>query len=162
MKHISIVALAVALCSCQSETPAPAAPPASASTAAEFQEVADVKQLMNWIMEPSADVIWDSVGTIITEEGEQNLRPETDEEWTAIRDAAAVVAESGNLLLTPGRMRDSGDWMKHAHELTKKAQDVIAAAEAKDVDSLFTAGGDVYLVCSACHSQYAIALQKVN
>lgn len=160
MRQMSIVLLAVVLCSCQSEAPTPAAAPEP--TAAQFHEATDVKQVMNWIMEPNADVIWESVGTIITEEGEQNLRPETDEQWIAIRDAAAVVAESGNLLLTPGRMRDSGDWMKHAHELTKAAQEVIAAAEAKDVDSLFTAGGDVYLVCTACHSQYAIALQKVN
>lgn len=159
MKRLSIVLLAVALCSCGSETPAPAAP---APAAAQFQEVTDVKQLMNWIMEPNADVIWESVGTIITEEGEQNLRPETDEQWNEIRNAAATVAESANLLLMPNHMRDSGDWVKHAHELSRTAQEVIAAAEAKDVDSLFTAGGDVYLVCSACHSQYAIALQKVN
>ena len=29
----------------------------------------DVKQTMNWIIEPNADVLWDSVGTIITEAG---------------------------------------------------------------------------------------------
>jgi hypothetical protein len=160
MKKMSIVLLAVALCSCQSEAPPPA--PAAAPTVAEFHDATDLTQLMNWIMEPNADVIWESVGTIITEEGEQNLRPETDEQWNAIRNAAATVAESGNLLLMPSRMRDAGDWVKHAHELTRTAQEVIAAAEAKDVDSLFTAGGDVYLVCSACHAQYAIALQKVN
>jgi len=160
MKYISIMLAAVALCGCGSETPVPAA--SSAPTAAEFRETTDVKQLMNWIMEPSADVIWESVGTVVTEAGQQDLRPETDEQWTAIRDAAAIVAESGNLLLTPGRIRDTGDWMKHSHELTKAAQAVIAAAEAKDVDGLFTTGGDLYLVCSACHAQYAIALQKVN
>ncbi len=160
MRHLSIIVLAVALCSCQSEAPPNAGTPTP--MVAEFHEATDMKQLMNWIMEPNADVIWDSVGTIISEEGEQNLRPETDEDWTAVRNAAATVAESGNLLLMPGRLRDGGDWVKHAHALTRTAQEVIAAAEAKDVDSLFTAGGDVYLVCSACHAQYAIALQKVN
>jgi cytochrome c553 len=159
MKRILIVLLTVALCSCKSETPAPAAPAASAT---HFQEVVDVKQLMNWIMEPSSDVIWDAVGTVITAEGEENKRPETDEQWTAVRDAAAVVAESANLLLTPGRIRDEDDWVKHAHELTKAAQAAIAAAEAKDVDSLFTTGGDIYLACTACHEQYAIGLKKVE
>jgi hypothetical protein len=161
MKRMSIVLLTIALCSCKSETPAPEASVANPA-GAQFVEVADVKQVMNWIMEPSADVVWESVGTIISEEGEQNLRPETDEQWTAVRDAAAIVAESGNLLLTPGRLRDQDDWVKHSHALTKAAQEVIAAAEAKDVDSLFTAGGDVYLVCTACHEQYAIALKKVD
>jgi hypothetical protein len=159
MKHVSIVLLAIALCSCTSEAPPVSEVPAKA---AEFHEVADVKQLMNWILDPSSDVIWGSVGTIITEQGEENRRPETDEQWTAVRDAAAVVAEGGNLLLTPGRLRDQGDWVKHAHELTKTAQAAIAAAEAKDVDSLFTAGGDIYLACTACHEQYAIDLQKVD
>jgi hypothetical protein len=161
MKHVAIVLLTIALCSCRSEAP-PAAKTAAKPTAVEFHEVADVKEVMNWILDPSSDVIWGSVGTIITEQGEENRRPETDEQWTAVRDAAAVVAEGGNLLLTPGRLRDEGDWVKHAHELTKAAQAAIGAAEAKDVDSLFTAGGDIYLVCSACHEQYAIALNKVN
>ena len=161
MKRMSLVLLAIALCGCQSETTPPAANVTETSQV-QYQEVADMKQLMNWIMEPSADVVWESVGTIITEEGEQNLRPETDEQWTAIRDAAAIVAESGNLLLTPGRLRDRDDWVKHSHALTKASQAVIAAAEAKDVDSLFTAGGDMYLVCTACHEQYAIGLKKVD
>lgn len=160
MNRMPILLLIIALCSCRSEMPASSSAPAPA--APQFQEVADVKQLMNWIMEPSADLVWESVGTIITEAGEQNLRPETDEQWTAIRNAAAVVAESGNLLLTPARLRDRDEWMKQAHELTKTAQQVIAAAEAKDADALFTAGGDMYLVCTACHSQYALGLKKVD
>jgi len=159
MRRLSIVLLTVALCSCKSEAPPPAATVPVAS--APFEEVTDMKQLMNWIIEPSADVIWASTGTVITEEGEQHTRPETDEQWTAIRDAAAIVAESGNLLLMPGRIRDE-DWVKHVRELTRTAKEVIAAAEAKDVDSLFTAGGDVYLVCSACHAQYALDLKKVQ
>ena len=40
--------------------------------------------------------------------------PETDEEWTAIRDSAAIIAESGNLLLMPGRARDQGDLIGEA------------------------------------------------
>jgi hypothetical protein len=161
MKQTSLLVLAVALCSCSAESPPPAAG-AQADDSVQFREIADVKQVMNWIMDPASDVIWGSVGTIITEEGEQNLRPETDEQWTAVRDAAAMVAESGNLLLTPGRLRDQGDWVKHSHELTKAAQEAIAAAEAKDVDSLFTAGGDIYLVCTACHEQYALGLKKID
>jgi hypothetical protein len=161
MRRISIGVMAmVALCACGSKAPESVAP--AASSGAEFHEVADVKQLMNWILEPSSDVIWDAVGTIVTEEGQKELAPETDEQWTAIRDAAAVVAESGNLLLMPGRARDQGDWAKHAHDLTKTAQAAIAAAEAKDTESLFTAGGDIYLVCTACHEQYALELKKVD
>lgn len=161
MRAFSIGVLAVvALTACGSKEPPPAA--TAAPSGPEYLVVADVKQTMNWILDPSSDVIWGAVGTIITQEGQKELVPETDEQWTAIRDAAAMVAESGNLLLMPGRARDQGDWAKHAHDLTKAAQAAIAAAEAKDKDSLFTAGGDIYLVCTACHEQYAIELKKVD
>lgn len=161
MRAFSIGVLAVvALTACGSKEPTPVA--TAAPSGPEYLVVADVKQTMNWILDPSSDVIWGAVGTIITQEGQKELVPETDEQWTAIRDAAAMVAESGNLLLMPGRARDQGDWAKHAHDLTKAAQAAIAAAEAKDKDSLFTAGGDIYLVCTACHEQYALELKKVD
>jgi hypothetical protein len=163
MRRISVfaaVAVMAALCACESKAPAPVEP--AVSSGPEYLQVADIKQLMNWILDPSSDVIWGAVGTIVTEEGQKELAPETDEQWTAIRDAAAMVAESGNLLLLPGRARDQGDWAKHAHDLTKAAQAAIAAAEAKDTESLFTAGGDIYLVCTACHQQYALEIKKVD
>jgi hypothetical protein len=161
MRAFSIgLAVLIGLSACGSKAPPPADPAATAGP--EYHLVADVKQMMNWILDPSSDVIWGAVGTIITQEGQKDLVPETDEQWTAIRDAAAMVAESGNLLLLPGRARDQGDWAKHAHELTKAAQAAIAAAEAKDTESLFTAGGDIYLVCTACHEQYALELKKVD
>jgi hypothetical protein len=161
MRRISIAVLAMTVLSaCNSEAPAPAVQ--AETSGPEYHQVADIKQLMNWILDPNSDVIWGAVGTVIDEQGEKNLAPETDEQWTAIRDAAAVIAESGNLLLMPGRARDQGDWAKHSHELTKAAQVALAAAEAKDTASLFTAGGDIYLVCSACHEQYALELKKVD
>jgi hypothetical protein len=163
MRRISIVVFAMtALSACDSKAPAPDGSAEQAGSGPEYHQVADVKQLMNWILDPSSDVIWGAVGTVIDEQGEKDHAPETDEQWTAVRDAAAVIAESGNLLLMPGRARDQGDWAKHAHELTKAAQAALAAAEAKDTASLFTAGGDIYLVCTACHEQYALELKKVD
>lgn len=161
MRRISTVAFVLmAVSACGSKAPEPAVQAAAAGP--EYHQVADVKQVMNWILDPSSDVIWGAVGSITTEAGTQELAPETDEQWTAIRDAAVIIAESGNLLLMPGRARDQGDWTKHAHELTRTAQEAITAAEAKDKDSLFTAGGDIYLVCTACHQQYALDLKKVG
>jgi len=161
MRFISILAVAMAtLCGCESQSP-PAPQPVS-TTGPEYHVTADMKQLMNWVLDPSSDVIWGAVGSITTEEGTKEFAPETDEQWTAIRNAAAIVAESGNLLLLPERARDQDDWAKHAHDLTKTAQAALAAAEAKDTESLFTAGGDIYLVCTACHQQYALGVKKVE
>ena len=95
MKRASIATLAAILAGgCGSDTPpAPAQPAASGP---EFHTTTDVKQLMNWILDPNADVVWDAVGTIITAEGTQEIAPEADEQWTAIRNSAAVIAESGS------------------------------------------------------------------
>ena len=114
----------------------------------------DLKQLMNWIIDPNADVVWAAVGTVVTAEGEQKFMPQTDEQWTTVRNAAATVIESGNLLMMEGRARNADDWMQKVQELMRRANEVLQAAEAKDADTLFTAGSDMYLACSACHSQY--------
>jgi hypothetical protein len=134
---------------CSALTPPtnPAAPP--------FDTAVNVKELMDWIVDPSVDVIWDSVGTIYTEAGTKELAPRTDEQWDAVRNSAAIVAESGNLLMMDGRARDRGPWMSFARALTDAANGARKAAEARNIDALFTAGEDLYRVCSACHQRYA-------
>ncbi len=109
---------------------------------------------MSWIMDPNADVVWAAVGTIFTAEGEQKIAPKTDEEWTAVRNSAATVIECGNLLMMEGRASDQGEWMKRVQELMRTANEVLQAVDAKDAETLFTAGSDMYLACSACHAQY--------
>jgi hypothetical protein len=131
---------------CGAFTPAPAPP---------FNTAVNVKELMVWIVDPSVDVIWDSVGTIYTEAGTKELAPRTDEQWDAVRNSAAIVAESGNLLLMDGRARDRGPWMSFASALTDAANGARKAAEARNIDALFAAGEDLYRVCSACHLRYA-------
>ena len=143
---------------CSAKGPAPAQP----EGAPPYHTVANVKQVMNWIIEPNADVLWDSVGTIITDAGRQELLPQTEEEWEAVRNSAAVVAESGNLLMMEGRAFDRGDWMTAARGMIDAANTAIQAAEAKDVPALFDAGGAVYEACTACHSKYALGLQRID
>ena len=147
---------ALLLYGCNSaDTPSGATQSASGSSAqgTPFHTIADTKQLMNWILDPAADVVWGAVGTIITAEGTERIEPKTDEEWTAVRNSAAVVAESGNLLMLPGRARDQ-EWMDFARKLIDTANETLQAAEAKDAETLFTAGSDMYLVCAACHEKY--------
>ncbi len=132
-----------------------ALPPSPAPTAPPFSTVVNVKQLMAWVVDPAVDVIWDSVGTIYTEAGTKELAPHTDEEWAAVRNGAAIVAESGNLLMMDGRARDRDKWMTVARGLTDAANRALKAAEAKNADALFTAGEDIYHACTACHQRYA-------
>ena len=119
-----------------------------------FQPVADMRLLMEAVIDPAADTIWESVGTIVTMEGTEELEPRTDEEWTAVRNAAVVVTESGNLLMLDGRARDTADWITFSQALVEIGTRAIAAAEAQDTNAIFEVGGHIYNVCAGCHQQY--------
>jgi hypothetical protein len=124
-----------------------------------FTPTGSVLEFMNWHLEPAADVLWDSAGFILTEEGEQDLQPTTSEGWDHVRNAATVVAESGNLLMMPGYAVDS-DWMEYAQGLVAAGINARQAAQDKDADALFEAGARLYNVCLACHNRYIIQTQE--
>ena len=126
-----------------------------------YQPTATVHDFMYWVLEPAADVIWDSAGFIITEAGEEDLQPTTQEGWDNVRNAATVVAESGNILLMPGYRADAADWVEYSQGLVQAALKARAAADAKDADALFDAGGEIYNVCRACHNKYALDIQQL-
>lgn len=119
-----------------------------------FQSVHDVKETMVLVLDPAADVVWDSAGSIVTFEGTEDLAPTTDEGWLRVAHSAAVVAESGNLLMIPGRARDDADWMEISRGLIDAGVRAEQAAEAHDAEALFAAGGRLYNVCVSCHQQY--------
>jgi hypothetical protein len=118
-----------------------------------FKPIVDTKLLMEAVLDPQADVIWNSVGTIITASGEENIRPKTEEEWIAVRNAAVAVAESGNLLMMVPRAKDE-EWMRISQAMVDTGAKAIKAAEAKDVDQVFDVGGEIYAVCTNCHAKY--------
>ena len=147
-----------------------------------FKPVVDTKLLMQAVVDPNADAIWDAVKSIDTKEGSQEIRPRvrracpdrpdgcamqeirprTNEEWTAVRNAAITVAEAGNLMMLVPRAKDGGEWMKRAQEMIDTGEAAIRAAEAKNADRLFTVGGDIYEACSNCHRQYMDAIVNAN
>lgn len=150
-RWLSILALLMCGCTSMSPPPTPAPP---------FTQVVELKQLMEWVIDPATDVIWDSTKTIINAEGTREIAPRTQEEWDVVRNAAATVAEAGNLLMIEGRARDRKQWMNAARGLTVAATRALKAAEAKNTTALFDAGGDIYNACSACHARYAAQLNQ--
>lgn len=110
------------------------------------------------VVDPAADVVWESVGTIVTAEGTEEIKPRDAEEWTQVAQAAWVLTESANSLMIGNRPKDTSDWMRFAQELSDASVKAARAAESHDADALFTAGGDVYLTCTACHEKYNINL----
>lgn len=123
-----------------------------------YKPIADTKVLMQSIVEPAAEVVWDAVGTIITLEGREEIQPASQEEWDTIRHQAVTLAEAGNLLMMPPRAQDGGDWMTLSSLLVDKGTEAIRAAEARDPERLFAVGSDIYDACNACHAKYSPAV----
>ena len=125
-----------------------------------FQTTANMKDLMLNVIDPAADAIWESVGTVIDETGTHEKFPATQDEWDGVRAGAIQLAEAGNLLLIPSRSGGSPEWITEARALIDTANRAIKTIEAKDKDALFTVGGDIYDVCTSCHQQFAIQLSR--
>ena len=114
------------------------------------------------VVEPAADVYWDAVGWIIERKGLSRSSRRRSEEWDAVRNAAYVVAESGNLLMMTSRAKDGGEWMRMSQALVDVGQRAIRAAEQKNKQAVFDVGAEVYEVCTTCHAKYALELQRPN
>lgn len=156
--------------------------PAAPRGAADGQEpVATIQDIMQEIVDPSADALWASVSTTVTASGTENRQPRTDDEWKAVRRYALSLAEAPNLLLVPGRkVAPPGGALEDAHvvgilrpeEIAKKlaadrpafveraralrlaAEEALRAVDARDVGRLFEAGGKLDHACENCHVRY--------
>jgi hypothetical protein len=137
-----VVLLALAACEAPPPPPVP------------YEVVTDVPGLMAHILEPAADVLWESAGSIVTVEGEEKLAPTTDEGWLAVVHQATVLAEAGNTLMLPIYARDQGDWIEISQGLVRAGKLAVEAARAHDEDALFQAGAQLYSVCVSCHQLY--------
>jgi hypothetical protein len=121
-----------------------------------YDNALDMSQLMHQVIEPAADVIWSSAGTIDTAEGRQDLAPTTEMGWLATKSAAAMLVESGNLLKLPARSESRSDWVEIATGLSSVGHKLMDAAEKENADTIFEEGGNLYNVCVACHTRYWI------
>ena len=128
------------------ETPSTAPPP--------FAPVGSVQQLMEMVIDPAADIVWESVGTIVTLDGSEEIFPRSDEEWSTVRNSAMVLAESGNLLMVGDRAKGEGPWMIMSQALVEAGMVALEAAEAKDPEAVFAVGEQIYNACETCHVLY--------
>src|SRR4026207_1823074 len=83
----------------------PAAEQKSAPAAqAEFKLTGSIKDIMDSIVDPSADTLWGSGATTVDAQGMHERFPRTDEEWQEVRRQAIRLMEATNLLVMPGRI----------------------------------------------------------
>ena len=140
--------------SCSAKPAAPAMPP--------FDTTTSVKDLMANLVDPTADIVWDSVGTIVTPEGTFEKAPATDDEWDDVKAGAITLVEVGNLLMLPARAGGSDEWVQRAKDLITQSQRAIKAAEAHDKEGVFNIGADIYETCVNCHKRFDKAITDVK
>jgi hypothetical protein len=176
----------VLISACQKPAETTAAAPAPAPPPPEYVPTATVKDLMQSVVDPNADVVWLAVTTVQSNKGTVETRPKTDEEWTKVRHGAVALMEASNLLMVPGRHvakpgeksetpgvelepsemealinKDLAAWRKRAHGLHEAGAAAIQAIDAKDADKLFEVGEQIERACESCHSQYWYPNEKI-
>ena len=159
------------LASCAAPPPPP--PPS------DYNAVATIKDIMDSVIDPSADYIWNSMGTEADADGIREKRPQTEEEWKEVRRHAVVLVEAANLLLMPGRQvarpgerseypevelnpediealitKDPATYIKLTKEFQVTAIAQLKAMDERNVPELLRIGGDLDNRCEGCHKIY--------
>ena len=136
-----------------------------------------IKTLMDSIVDPAADGIWESVATISDENGVHKRAPRTPEEWQQVRRHAVTLIEAMNLVMMKGRPAAPAGTPPKAGELTPAQIDAllrtdhetlaafaknvqtttrsaIAAIDKRDPGALFEAGSAIDHACESCHMTF--------
>ncbi len=121
-----------------------------------YTPVANLQELMATVVDPAADFYWDAVGWIVDSTGTTEIRPTSPEEWDLVRNAAFVVAESGNLMMMQGRAIPEETFTTYAQAMVDIGRKAIEVAEARDAMAVFDVGAEMYAVCTGCHATYAL------
>jgi hypothetical protein len=166
--------------------PTPATLAAGSGNAVRDRQVySSIKDLMESIIDPSADVLWGAAGTVVDKEGIHELLPKTPEEWLDLRRAAVRIIEGGNLLMMPGReaapvgtksevpgvelepvqmtaliKKKRKNFNAFAKALQVLGLEAMRASDAKNVVLLVDIGGRMENVCESCHQTFWYPQEK--
>ena len=80
--------------------------------------------------------------------------PTDEKEWAAVRRSGVTLAESGSLLMLPGRARDQAAWAADVKLLVDAGNAAYKAAQTKDAKALAALAQPLDASCTTCHKQY--------
>ena len=158
---------------------------ASSGHTPDKQVYSSIKDLMESIIDPSADALWEAVGTVVDKEGIHEAFPRTSEDWRDVRRAAVRIIEGSNLLMMPGREAAPAGTQSEApgvelepaqiDELLKKnraafdtfakalralGSEALQASAAQDAPLLMDIGARLEIVCEGCHQTFWYPQEK--
>ena len=140
-----------------------------------------VQTIMDTVVDPSADSLWESAGTVVTPKGAKAHRPRTAKQWAQARGLALKLVDGAKLLQTRRPVGGDGHWKladaatpgirnaaqidadiardpkrfyAAAARLERTAQDAADALGRRDIDAFLDAGARIDAACEACHAAY--------
>ena len=148
----------------------------------DMKAVVSVKEMMEYMIDPASDYIFDSVKTLIRPDGKVvEVMPKTDEDWEKLRIGAVTLAEGVYLLkverpfapagdvnnsvgpdateLSPTEImakvqRDPVEWNARIEALRNVGLQVLDIVKRKDTKELWDASENLDVACESCHSHY--------
>jgi hypothetical protein len=145
----------------------------------DYAPTGTIREIMRSVVDPGANTLWQSVAVTATIDGPVSNAPQTDEEWTKLRDHAVALVEAANLLLVPNRhvaapgetaanpederdpkeieammARDRATYLKHIGALREAGLKMIAAVDSRDEMTILDAGDALNYACENCHMTY--------
>jgi hypothetical protein len=161
-------------------------PPAASGNAGRDGPIyLSIKEIMESVVDPSADALWNAVGTVLDKEGVHEMLPKTQEEWLDVRRAAVRIVEGANLLMMPGReaappgtaseapgveleppemtaliKKNQKGFEAFARALQAVGVEALRAVDSKDVPELMDVGARMENVCESCHQTFWYPQEK--
>jgi cytochrome c556 len=145
----------------------------------ELVKTATIKDIMDSMVDPSAEFLFESVAQIADENGVREKAPQTDEEWKEVRRRVIALLEAPNLLAMHGRKvarpgekaenpevelqpeqiqalidGDRTTFINRARALQDAATLALKATDSKDKDALFDSCTKLDKACEGCHIHY--------
>jgi hypothetical protein len=168
--------------SCAPSKPAPPTAPPPTALWGDMKPVVSVKELMEYMIDPAGDYIFDSVSTVIDPKGNViEKAPKTDEDWEKLRIGAVTLAEGVYLLKVPRPFAPPGDenhsvgpdatelspaqieakvkkdpveWNARIETLRNVGLEVLEIVKKKNTKELWDAAENLNEACESCHRAY--------
>lgn len=166
---VTVAAVGLAACEFKAAAPRDEAKPVT------------IQALMNEHIDPSADAIWEAVGTVVSDKGTLEHAPRTNAEWSSLEAQAQTLVDASARLAkareaggdahspladtdVPGTRNaaqitadihaDPARFEAAAGRLNQAAAEVLAAIRGRDKAAIMAAGEKIDAACESCHAAY--------
>jgi hypothetical protein len=138
-----------------------------------------IKHIMDSMIDPNAEALWDSVASYASLKHVEEKLPRNDADWVGLRRRASILLMAARLLAEPHRhVADPGDqsknpsielspeqiealisndgpaWRVLVQGLQNSAARIIEVLDKKDLEGLRSANDALNAACEQCHQKY--------